>query len=297
MSGTWKKHVNRLLCMALLGLVLLSAAAPGIHARTELSCSLTVDYVYDELPVPGVTFRLYRVAELNERYEPVFTGVFADVRLVTESLEEEALDLYTLVVDRQVQPEYTLTTDEAGQASVSNLIAGVFLLAAEPVTLDGFTYYVDKQIVSLPVQRDGHWEAALTLRPKCSRLPVQDLIEVTVEKRWEDRGYENDRPDAIGVSLLKDGKIVANAVLSPANSWTHTWSDLLPNTNWSVQEDVPEGYTMELKREGNTFILTNHRKTVPQTGAIWWPVITAAVLGLVLILLGTSLMRSRGRHA
>ena len=297
MGGTRKRHINRLLCVALLGLMLLAVAIPGVQARAELMCSLSVDYVFDGVPIPGVAFRLYRLAELNDRYEPVYTGVFADVQPDAGNLEEEVLDLYTLAVDNGVQPEYTLTTDEAGQASASDVMAGVFLLAAEPVTLEGFTYYVDRQIVSLPVQLDGRWETTLTLRPKSTRLPEQQLTRITAVKRWDDKGYESQRPKSVDVHLLQDGKTVSTVTLSAANNWTHTWPELLPNANWSVQEEVPENYTVSVERQGDTFVLTNHRKTVPQTGAIWWPVLTAMGLGLVLILLGFSLRRGKEHHA
>ncbi len=295
--AVWKKQVNRLLCLVLLGLVLLSVAAPGACARAELPCDLTVDYTVQGVPVPGAVFRLYRLAELNDRYEPIYTGEFSDVRLDNENLEEEVLDLYTRVVERQVQPECTFTTDETGQASVSDLIAGVFLLEAEPVTLDGFTYYVDKQIVSLPIQREGQWKTDLVLQPKSTRLEEPELIPITVVKRWEDKGYESQRPNSVSVSLLLDGKTVSTVVLSEKNNWTHTWTELLPNGNWSVKEDVPKNYSASVERQGDTFLVTNHRKTISQTGQIWWPVLTAGALGLVLILLGSSLLKGKERHA
>lgn len=291
-----KKFLNRLLCV-LLGLVMLCLTLPVTESGAVPSCSLTIHYVQEELPLPSVAFRLYRVAELNDRYEPVYTGVFADCRLDPENPENGILDLYALVEQHDLQPDYTLTTDEKGDAFLEDLTAGVFLLAGESVTVGEFTYHVDKQLVSLPMQNQGQWETTLTLQPKCSKLPVQKLIQITAVKRWEDRGYENERPQAIGVSLLRDGKIVSTVVLSSENNWTHTWQDLLPNAKWSVQEDVPEGYSLTLERKGNTFVLTNHRKTIPQTGQIWWPVIAAVCLGLVLMALGASLLRGKRRNA
>lgn len=283
--------------MALLGLVLLSAAAPGVNARAELPCSLTIDYTYENTPISQVAFRLYRVAELNNAYQPIYTGAFADWKWDPQNPKQGVLDLWTQVEANQLQPEYTLTTDDTGRAALTDLVPGVFLMVGDSATVGNVTHHVDKQIVSLPVQRDGKWESSLTLHPKSTVLPVQKLIQVTVVKRWDDRGYEKERPQAIGVSLLRDGKIVSNVVLSAANNWSYTWPDLLPNANWSVSEDVPEGYKMELRRLGNIFVLTNYRKDVPQTGTIWWPVITAGALGLLLILLGSALLRGRRRYA
>ncbi len=290
------KDLYRLLCL-LLGLVMFCLALPIGEAEAVPPCNLNIRYVYDGLPLSGVAFRLYRVAELNDRYEPVYTGVFADCRLDPENPESGILDLYALVEANHLQPAYQLTTDENGDAALTDLPAGVFLLVGESVTVGEDTYHVDKQLVSLPIRQQGQWENTLTLQPKCTKLPVQKLIQITAVKRWEDRGYEQERPQAIGVNLLRDGKHVSTVVLSAANNWTHTWPDLLPNAKWSVSEDVPEGYSLTLERQGNTFILTNHRKTIPQTGQIWWPVITALGLGPVLMLLGLSLVRGKRRDA
>lgn len=298
MTAVVRKYLNKLLCAALLGLVLLSLAAPAVVAQPEQLCTLNIDYIHEEVPVSGAQFRLYRIANLDDRYEPVYTGIFSDLRLDAEELGNAVLDLYERVEAQNAQPEHTVTTDQEGQASISGIEAGAFLLVGESATVGSFTYHVDKQILILPTQsqRTGQWESTLTLRPKSTKLPSDlQLIGIKTEKRWEDQGYENDRPNAISVRLLRDGKTVSTVTLSEANNWTYTWTNLLPNARWSVEEDVPQGYVVNVEKNENTFTLTNYRKNIEQTGQIWWPVITVICVGLVLILLGVSLRRS-GRH-
>lgn len=292
--GRKQGHIWRCL---LLGMVMLCMILPMTAAWAVPSCDVTIHYVYEEVALPGVEFRMYRVAELNDRYEPVYTGVFADWKWDPENPETGILDLYTLVEQNDLLPEYCLTTDEKGEASLSDLTAGVFLMVGEPLTLGEDTYYVDMQLVSIPIQLQGQWVHSVTLQPKCTKVTHQEPIEITAVKRWEDLGYENERPKSISVSLLLDGKSVSTVVLSAENNWTYTWQNLLPNAKWSVQEDVPEGYSLTLERQDNTFILTNHRKTIPQTGQIWWPVLTAVALGLLLMCLGVALVRGKRRDA
>ncbi len=73
---------------------------------------------------------------------------------------------------------------------------------------------------------------------------------------------------------------------------------------WRVVELTPEGYTVSITQEAGTFLVTNTpkqppetppvtppvnppgQKTLPQTGALWWPVPILAAAGLLLIAAG-----------
>lgn len=87
--------------------------------------------------------------------------------------------------------------------------------------------------------------------------------EVSVEKIWEDEGFEEDRPSSIVVWLLKNGEVYDSAVLSQENGWNYTWSDL-PEMDengrpivWRVIEEAVHGYTGETSGIGNPFYIVN----------------------------------------
>lgn len=107
--------------------------------------------------------------------------------------------------------------------------------------------------------------------------------------------------------------------LGEPQNWRHTWYGLDPNAQWSVSElNLPSDYTYTVRREGDTFIVTNTLKTedptpgptdpvnptdpvtpvnpnpkLPQTGQLWWPVSILAVSGMFLFLFGFWLRRGK----
>lgn len=288
MSCTALRHLNKLLCL-LLCAVFLGLLCMGVWAQPETGCRLVIDYHHEGHAIAEATFRLYRIADLSGEEELSYIGAFSNLSLDAEALSNEALNLYTRVENQGILPEYTMITDSQGMASVDSVAPGAFLLVGDPVRFNGFTYHVDKQVIFLKGE-------TLTLHTKSTRLPEDMmLISVKTVKLWDDAGYENERPRAIGVRLLKDGKTVSSVVLSEANNWTYTWNGLLPNARWTVEEDVPEDYTVSVLEADHVFTLINHRKQIPQTGHIWWPVITVLCLGLALIVAGLVIRRG-GRN-
>ena len=287
-------QLNKLICGLLLCVVLLGSLCPVLAVPAD-GCSLTIDYRHEDLPVAEAVFRLYRIADLDSELQLKYTEAFSDLQLDAKALQDSDELLLSRVAEQNLPPEHTLTLDSEGKGKLSGITPGAFLLVGEPATLGEYTYYVDHQVVFLPSasQQGSELQYHVTLCPKSTRLPVgTELIGVKAVKLWSDKGYEQERPKSIRVRLLKDGKTVSTAVLSETNGWSHTWSDLLPNARWTVQEDVPKGYVVEISEKDHVFTLTNHRKNIEQTGAVWWPVVTVLGAGLVLIIVGVLLRRS-----
>ena len=51
-----------------------------------------------------------------------------------------------------------------------------------------------------------------------------------------------------------------NAVLSEDNQWSCMWENLDADRVWKVAEEVPEGYVVSIRQEGETFLLTNRKE-------------------------------------
>lgn len=86
--------------------------------------------------------------------------------------------------------------------------------------------------------------------------------KLTVHKVWEDNGYP-ERPESVKVNLLCDSETHETVELSEANQWTYTWDDLDDRNEWTVEEEVPEGYEASYKTEDNTVFITNHMDYEP----------------------------------
>ena len=149
------------------------------------------------------------------------------------------------------------------------------------------------------VSRDGtSFVVANTYAPE---EPEGETVERTVVKVWDDKGSESGRPASVTVTLLADGAAYDTQVLSDANGWRFTWTDL-PATDsdgeaisWWVSENAVAGYTPSVSASGATLVLINSVSSpkLPQTGQLWWPVPVLALGGLALLVVGAALGRRK----
>ncbi len=284
-----KKHLIAL-AAALLMLFGLSAA---VYADSE---SPTFTYSY---PVDGVTFRLYEVGEMQGE-EPVLIGDYAgyDVNL----LENTAGETLAAYVERDgLQPLMTATSSD-GSLTFENLQQKIYLMTGDTVTVDRVKWIPSAALFSVP-QKDEEtgeiiWD--ITAGGKYTREELPELTEVSVEKIWNDKGFEQKRPSSIKAQLLKDGEVYDTVELGKTNNWKHTWKDLDPAYTWTVvEEKVPDQYKVTIKKENGITILENtYEKSstptptptpppnIPYTGQLWWPVGFLLVGGIGLVLLG-----------
>ena len=287
--------LSLVLCAMLLLICPFARAAETVDL--DASCTLTIQFSHQEKAVSGAVFQLYRVADVNASMKFAAAAPFTSVAADAAALAESALQLSAQAQSLNAPVVHTLTTDEKGTATVSNLRPGAWLLVGQPTESEDSVYYVDPQVVILPGETaEGDLNYSVTVLPKSTQLSTNDeLVDRTVVKVWSDQGYESQRPRSITVRLLRDGKVIDRVELSSVNNWRYTWNELLPNANWTVEEDVPENYVSELQESDGVFTLTNHRKDIPQTGHIWWPVLLVVAVGFLFVVAGVLLRRS-GRH-
>ena len=201
------------------------------------------------------------------------------------------------------------STDERGEVSFTDLAPGVYLVAGEPRTAGGYTYAPEPILVCLPyLDENGAARYSVSLSPKKDAVPSeeQEPLSVLAVKVWNDGGREDDRPDKVTVELIQDGTVCRTAELTAANNWRCVWHDLAPGHTYHVTErEIPEGYTVRIRREGNSYIITNSRisgtpKTpyapkLPQTGMLQWPVSVLSAAGLLAVGAGI-LMKKRNER-
>lgn len=121
-----------------------------------------------------------------------------------------------------------------------------------------------------------------------------ELLRRSVMKVWNDKGYEDERPERIQVHLLRNGEIYDTRTLDESNQWQTVWEDLPARDQngdeilWTVQEAEVPGYHVGYTEMGEHILITNSiiKPTLPQTGLLWWPVPVLAALGLLMLVLG-----------
>lgn len=302
-------------------LVLSTTAYAADTVDLTRPCDLAISFLYDEAPVAGARFDLYRVGDLHENMDLTLSGEFADYPIRLEGLDEQLLQaaadaLAGYVALNGHEPIATLTTDDTGHAAVTGLESGLYLLVGHSVETEEGHYLVDNQLVLLPYvdQAEDVWKYDLTVQPKAKFVPKCDVpMKLQVIKVWDhNRNPVKDRPTTVTVHLLKDGELFDTVTLSKDTSWRHIWRDLDSGREWTIVEDVPEHYTVTITKLGATYIITNRYDVpeppvtpppstppstppsvppttppdIPQTGQTWWPVPVLFLLGTVLIIMG-----------
>lgn len=268
------------LCLLLLLCPCLLATPSRAYERidTGRETALTVFFGREGQGFPGVTFRLYRVAEVSEsarftlteemeRYPVTFRGLdSAGWRALAQTL-----DAY--IARDNLAPLQTVQTDSGGRAAFAGLPTGLYLVTGEAYETGRNTYTPEPFLLCLPnLGEDGAWdyEPAVSCKYDSETTPDSpgggggekpETTERRVLKVWED-GEDDARPESIVVQLLKDGEVYDTVTLSQANNWRHTWTRLDADARWQVVEyQTPAGYTVLVEREETAFIMTNTLET------------------------------------
>ena len=268
--GLFGRLTAAVLCCLVLGLSLLTAGAEDVG-------TLTISY-----PLEDTQYHIYRVGSLKNG------GIVMDDAFskVDTSDYAAAASVMGDMVRAGAATELANAKVTNGKAVFRNLSIGVYLVIGDPGELNGIQYWPTPLLVSVP-QKDENgsflWDVSAEGKKEMD-------MDISVVKRWVG-DQASARPASVTVHLMRNGNAYGSPVtLSSANQWSHMWENLPPD-NWYVTEDANPRYTSAIPREGNTFIVTNTWKKIPQTGPLWWPVSVLAFSGLVFLCLG--LLRRR----
>lgn len=278
---------------------------------SDALCTLTLNYTSSEAALPSLAVDVYRVAEVSPDFRYSLTSPFADSGLILNGLLSQSewntvrttLDSY--VAANGVSPSATVATDENGTAVFDELATGLYYVAPQTVTVDGFRYYFASTVISLPdLKEDGNWNYEITANPKPDvRPPSSTDLEYRVLKLWKG-GEEETRPTEVTVDLLKDGTVVRTVTLSAENGWSYSWFAADDGSLWTVAEqNVPEGYTVTVEQNETVYTVVNTLESsddssIPETGdtgSAGYIILFLCAAGIILVLLG--MQRKRGVEA
>lgn len=262
-----KKQIFRCFAAALLCLTLAAPCLLHSAQGAEIEyCSLQINYAPDDRPMAGVTFRIYRVADIDQEtatYDPA--GIYASYRVLTApgSWEARAATLAAYVDRDQLPADKEGETDTDGRLDFGNLPSGLYLITGDSASREGTRYTPMPILLSLPhmeLTEDGYiWTDNVSIYAKYTRTtPGDSTVQRRVIKVWEDEGSEDVRPDQVTVDLLQDGAVYDTAVLSAENNWRFDWTGLPSGFNYQVAERSPgEDYAVLVSQTGITFVITN----------------------------------------
>lgn len=270
---SWKKYLVLfwgviLICVLLFGN---SASASGSNTPSETLGRFIIHYRYEDQPVAGARFSIYKAGEVLENGKIVLSGDFAHYpvdmsEMIDSSFQSAADTLYGYAVKDQLRPQYIAETNASGTTYIYEVPRGLYLVAGEPCRINGMTYTCQPQLVVLPYQgeEDPEPSYSVTMHIKCSAYPnTPTPISLKVLKVWDDQQNSTGRPKTLTVHLLKNDETYSTVTLNAENNWRHTWTDLDPAAVWAVAEEVPEHYQVLVRREENTFVVTNTGELPP----------------------------------
>lgn len=286
-----------LLCLVLCLLLPLSAWAERVEP--DHAASLTLWVTHGGVGLPGASFEVFRVAEMDRDARFVMLSGYqagsADINKVDGAAAWASLA--ERLAKQAGTPTAKAVTDQQGKALFADLQSGLYLVKGQPLEKGDYVYEYAPFMVSVPGKAEGKWQYDVTADVKVEPRPL--LFDMPVIKYWKDPGYVDKRPDEITVDLYCDGAVLQSVKLNARNHWKHTFEDLERTHTWMVKEQkVPSGYKVTYDTSNGAQIITNTyvkqvpgQQTIPQTGLMWWPVPVMAVLGLTLVIIGLAMRR------
>lgn len=301
---------KRILPVLVFTVVLLAVMTVGVSADSSIDLNKKGSFSAG-LNIPGVEVRLYNVGSISEdgsiKCKPEYEkySVSLDEAGTADGLgAAQALEAY--FIRDGVAPLAKQKSGRDGMVHFTDLVPGAYLVSCDSVAGEGESAVFPPMIMRLPSWIDEGWKYDLSAEMKHHSREGQEYC--TVYKAWEMRGNGGEHPEEVIVQLLCDGRVYDEQILNAGNSWRYAWNDLDADHAWTViEKSVPEGYNVELRNDGNVFIVRNvseesdepvvpegpeKDENLPQTGQLWWPVLMMLVCGMLLITAGVYLRRT-----
>lgn len=294
-------RMNRLLTMALCLALCVFAWTSAAYAFDPVDLthpvSLTIYANDNEVPLAGVSFELYRVADINEyaQFEllPAYADFSGDINKLETAGEWIAAANEMLLMAAGQSPDAAATSRADGLAEFADIASGLYLVTGSAVEIGEWAYSFSPFMVSIPTRDvSDNWVYDVFSDVKLEKAPT--VIDIDVVKVWDDQGHESDRPNLIYVDLYCDGEPIAVAMLHAGNSWSHTFTNLSAGHEYTVKErDVPRWYEATYEEINGALVIRNSHQSdetpvpdIPATGQLWWPVPLLAGAGMVLCITG-----------
>lgn len=282
-----RKIISVFLIAWILLVMPMAAFAEELDMDRVGSISVTLVDPDGEKPLAGAELSLYYVAtvKLNEANRPsyTFTDAFAGCGA---ALDDPAL---TTVLDVFVQenaaPVAKQVTDAQGAAVFTNLPLGLYFVK-QTGTVENYAACTSF-LVTVPNYNDEGYVYDVNATPKTD---IAKLTSITIQKVWN-TDESTSATDSVTVQLLKDGVVIATAVLNDENEWRIVYTNMPESDSYSIVEvDIPQGFVAAYTQNGYIFTVTNSAFLI-QTGQLIWPIPVLALAGLCLIAVGCIVLR------
>lgn len=283
-----KRRIVFVCFIALLLITLpLSVFAQGLDYDRTGSITVTLVDPANKEAIAGVELSVYYVATVGVSTEGKLVYTYTEpFKSCGSALDDPELSnkLDAFLNDHPMETP-KMETNLQGTANYSGLELGLYFVK-QTNTVSGYAP-CKSFLVTVPFLRDGEYLYDVDATPKTE---ITKLTPITIKKVWN-RDRSTSMPDSVTIQLLRNKKVVEEAVLSSKNQWQVTFNDMPVSDEYSVQEiNIPRGYTVTYGKNGYVFTVTNTAGLI-QTGQLTWPIPILAVTGLLLLAAGTVILR------
>ncbi len=162
---------------------------------------------------------------------------------------------------------------------------------------EGYVWTVEEAEVPEGYEVSYATDGNVTTITNTSKTPTPEPpgnTELTVRKVWNTK--KASHPDKVTVTLYDGNTAVETVTLNAENDWSYKWTELRDDGNWQVREtNVPRNYAPSYATKDGVVTVTNSDALI-QTGQLRWPVYVLGGLGLLLLVLGCSMLLRKKRH-
>ncbi len=305
------KRVFSILVVAVMCFTLLSFGADALTLDKNGSIALHVADSENKTPMEGARFRLYMFAAAYEKGNGVgydYVIPYDDCNMDMDNLQDAhlAVHLSHFALTHDL-PYAEKVSDASGDIVFDGLKPGVYLVLATEI-LENY-YLPSPFVINIPIYNNdsNKWEYNIIATPKmriCGSGMNGESTYLSVKKIWD---TDEEVPEKITVSLLRNLKEVERVELSEKNNWYYRWDNLGMEYTWNVVESVvPEGYRVSYSSTDKTITITNTKDvddgetTNPETttkpdelidtGQLNWPIPVFSIAGLILFSIGWAML-------
>ena len=279
------------LCLTVVMLVtcVFTVSAEEFDPAKTGSISVTLTEQYEKAPIASAELSVYHIATVgintDKKLNYIYTNAFAAIGIAIDD-PDLATKLDAYLSENEVAA-IKLCTDTNGTASCTDLPLGLYFVR-QTNAVEGFAPCT-AFLVTVPMESTDGYVYAVNASPKTE---VAKLTSITIKKVWN-TDASTKATDSVTVQLLLNDKVVQTAVLNERNNWQATYTDMPESDAYSIKEvNVPKGFIATYKQKGYVFTVTN-TSTLIQTGQLIWPIPVLALIGVLLIAVGSMLLQKK----
>lgn len=280
--------MKRLMSLLVAFALLLGLAIPVFADSLDTSRkgSITLNMSYGDVPVPGGTIKIYRVASVREVNGKTEFVPLENIKPCVDSFDSSnihsAITAYTIAAyianDYKYIPTAVKDVDENGIVTFEDLSLGIYLVY-QLYAADGYLG-ISPFLVTVPSSDFGYYLYDIDIDAKVpiNTRPNQPPGSVDPPGEDPDNPKDPDDPD--------NPKDPDNPNYPPYDPDDPTYDPDEPTTD----EDVDDPYDPDDPVDSNDpDDIVEADPELPQTGQLNWPIPVLVIAGLVLFMIGWSL--------